>query len=148
MNYTTDDKNTIVFLNDKNIVSTLTGDSETGYNAIPSHSLFVKEISSLDGRLSDVEASCIHLEEVDKAIYTYVDTVSGDLNAKLTAYSNELCAKAFKHADDLCSSISAITKLSIEDAKTKIYDDIKASCNTLDKTLKEYSDGISAKLSD
>ena len=148
MNYTTDDKNTIVFLNDKNIVSTLTGDSETGYNAIPSHSLFVKEISSLDGRLSDVEASCIYLEEVDKAIYTYVDTVSGDLNAKLTAYSNELCAKAFKHADDLCSSISATTKLSIEDAKTKIYDDIKASCDTLDKTLKEYSDGISAKLSD
>lgn len=47
MEYTTDDINKIVFLNDKNIVNTLSDDSKTGINAIPAQSLIVSCYNAL-----------------------------------------------------------------------------------------------------
>jgi len=74
-NYTSN-PNECVFLNDKNIVSSLTGDSTTGYNPIPSHTLLSSVHYDLSAEISSLRKDA--------------GLSAGDLSGALSTLSNAL----------------------------------------------------------
>lgn len=117
MNYTYD-KNQIVFLKDADIISAFNeknvGNEVVLSNGIPSYELFKKtydELSTYDNNI------CAYLKDY---VDISVDNLSAFLkNTILSVYGiscrvNELCTELSTAIDDLSTSLSTTTKLSIE----------------------------------